>query len=90
MIDPAQIIIILVIIALTLLLLVLGVQVFLILKELRKTIEKANKVLDNTENITGSVSAPISSLSSIIMGLKAGGSVAKLLKKVTEEREDGK
>jgi hypothetical protein len=90
MFDPAQIIIILVILALTLLLLVLGVQVFIILKELRKTIEKANKVLDNTENITGSVSAPISSLSSVLMGLKAGGAVAKLLKKVTEDEKDGK
>lgn len=90
MFDPAQIIIILVIVALTLLLFVLGVQVFLILKDLRKTIEKANKVLDNTENITGSVSAPISSFSSVLMGLKAGGTVAKILKKISEDKEDGK
>lgn len=91
MFDPAPVILILVIVSLTLLLIVLGVQVFLILRDLRKTIAKANKVLDNTGSITESVSAPISSLSSLLMGIRAGGSLAKIIKKVTEgEEEDGK
>lgn len=92
MFDPAQIILFIVIIVLTLLLVVLGVQVFLILKDLRKTISKANKVLDNTGEITQSVSAPISSFSSILMGLKAGGVIANIMKKVsdTEEEKDAK
>ena len=69
MTDPAQILLFIVIIILTLLLLVLGIQVFFILKDLRKTITKANKVLDNTGEITQSVSQPLTSISSILMGL---------------------
>ena len=77
--DPAQTALFLVIIVLTVLLLVLGVQVFFILKELRRTVSKANKVLDDTGAITSSVSGPISTLSSLAMGLKAGGVIARLL-----------
>lgn len=79
MIDPAQTVLFLVIIILTVLLVVLGIQVFFILRELRKTINKANKVLDDTGVITESVSKPISSLSTLAMGLKTGATIAKIL-----------
>ncbi len=79
MIDPAQTVLFLVIIILTILLVVLGIQVFFILRELRKTIDKANKVLDDTGVITESVSKPISSLSTLAMGLKTGATIAKIL-----------
>lgn len=81
MIDTAQTALFLVIIVLTILLLVLGIQVFFILKELRNTIGKLNKVLDDTGLITESVSGPIASLSSIATGVKAGTIIAKILKK---------
>ena len=90
MTDPAQILLFIVIIILTLLLLVLGIQVFFILKDLRKTITKANKVLDNTGDITESVSQPLTSLSSILMGLKAGGTIANIIKRATEDKEEKK
>lgn len=93
MFDPAQILLLLVIVILTILLLVLGIQVFLILRDLRQTISKTNRVLDNTGDITENVSRPISSLSSILMGIKAGGAVANIIKKVSsdeEEKKDGK
>ncbi len=80
MIDPAQTALFLVIIVLTILLLVLGVQVFFILRGLRQTIDKANKVLDDTGVITESVSGPISSLSSLATGIKTGSAIAQLLK----------
>lgn len=81
MIDPAQTALFLVIIVLTILLLILGIQVFFILRELRKTVDKANKVLDDTGVITESVSGPISSLSSLASGVKAGAAIASLLNK---------
>lgn len=91
MFDPAQIILLVVVITLTILLVVLGIQVYLMLKDLRKTLEKANKVLDNTGDITESVSAPINSLSSVLMGLKAGGALASFINKVTDrEGKNGK
>ncbi len=93
MFDPAQILLFLVILVLTILLVVLGIQVSLILRDVRKTVSKANKVLDNTGEITKSISAPVSSLSSIIMGIRSGGAIAGIVKKVHEsvrEEPDGK
>ena len=80
MVDPAQTALFLVIVVLTVLLMVLGIQVFFILREFRKTVLKANKVLDKTNLITESVSGPVSSLSSLISGLKTGANFINLLK----------
>jgi hypothetical protein len=88
--DTAQIALFIVIIILTILLLALGVQVFFILREFRKTVFKANKILDNTNVITESVSAPISSLSSIATGIKAGASFVNLFKKIISSDKNEK
>lgn len=79
--DPAQAVLFLVIIVLTTLLIVLGIQVFFVLKELRQTIVKTNKVLDEAGQITQSVSAPLSSISALTMGLKTGASLAGIFKR---------
>jgi len=79
--ESAQIVLLLVIVVLTVLLTVLGIQVFLILREFRKTVDKANKVLDDTGIITESLSTPISTLSSLVMSIKTGISFANWLKK---------
>lgn len=84
MIDPAQIILFLVIIVSTTLLVVLGIQVFFILRELRKTVGKANKILEDTGVITESVSTPLATLSTLMMGIKTGVSAVNLLKKVSK------
>jgi hypothetical protein len=86
--DIAQIALFTVIVVLAILLLVLGIQVFFILREFRKTVFKANKVLDNTNIITESVSAPISSLSGITSGIKTGLSFLGLFKKIISKDED--
>lgn len=90
MIDSVQLVLLLVIVILTILLVVLGVQVYFILKEVRRTIGKANKVLDTAGTITESVSAPISSLSQIVTGLKAGSiiTVAKFIKNLIGKDEE--
>jgi hypothetical protein len=79
--DPAQLLIFLVIIVLSILLLVVGVQLFIVLRDFRSTLGKANRILDNAEEITHSISAPVSSISSIITSIKAGSIIAKILKK---------
>lgn len=71
MVDPVQMILLIVIIILTILLVVLGVQVFFILRELRLTVRKANKVLDNVESITEDIEEPLSAVSSLVLGLKS-------------------
>lgn len=84
MIDTVQAVLLIVIVVLTLLLLVLGVQVYFILKGLRTTIAKANRVLDNTEIITESVSEPMSLLSSFLTGAQTISKLLNLKKKKDE------
>jgi len=88
MIDPAQTALFLVIIVLTILLLVLGIQVFFILRQLRKTLEKANKILDDTGVVTESISGPISNISSIASGVKTGALIAKIFSKKKHNHKD--
>lgn len=85
MIDTAQGVLLFVLFVLTILVVVLGVQVFFILRELRQTVIKANKVLDDAGVITKSVSGPVSSLSSLATGVKTGAFLAGLLKRKKEK-----
>ncbi|KKT35440.1 MAG: hypothetical protein UW23_C0016G0021 [Candidatus Collierbacteria bacterium GW2011_GWA1_44_12] len=82
--EPVQIVILIVIVVLTILLAALGVQVFFILREIRRTIEKANKVLDDAGVITESIATPVSTLSSLAMSIKTGVSFAGWIKKTYE------
>lgn len=88
--DPAQIIIFVVIIVLTLLLIFLGIQAFYVLKELRQTLIKTNKILDTAEEITQNISNPVSAFSSVISGVKAGTTLAGIFKKIKKEDKNGK
>ena len=89
--DPAQIIIFVVIIVLTLLLLFLGLQAFYVLKELRQTLAKTNKILDTANEITQNISNPVSAFSSILSGVKTGSVLAGIFKKMkNKEEKDGK
>lgn len=81
MIDTAQAVLLFVLVVLTTLLLILGVQVFFILRELRNTVSKANKVLDDAGVISESVSGPISTISSLATGVKTGALIAGILKR---------
>lgn len=82
MIDSVQLILLLVIITLTVLLVILGVQVFYILKDVRQTIKKTNKILENADNITEGIQGPISAISSFVLGAKATSllSIARFVK----------
>lgn len=64
---------------------IIGTQVFFILKVFRKTLEKINKVLDDTGLISESISKPISMLSTMLVGIKGGSAIMKLF-----EKKDGK
>lgn len=77
--DPAQILLYVVVGVLTLLLVVLGIQVFLILREVKNTLSRANKVLDDAGTISESISKPVVSLSTVLSGVKLGSVIASLL-----------
>ena len=80
MIDPVQAVLLFVIVLLTVLLMILGVQVFFILKNFRKTVDHLNNVLQNTESITESVSQPASLVSDFITNTKSLSIIARLLR----------
>lgn len=90
MIDSVQLVLLLVIVILTILLVVLGVQVYFILKEVRTTLSKANKVLDTAGSITESVATPISSISQLVLGLRSGSivTVAKFIRSLIGSEEE--
>ena len=79
MVDPVQIVLLIVIVVLTILLVILGIQIFFILRELRTTVKKTNKILDNAYAITEDIEGPVSALSSLALGLKTG-SIMTVLK----------
>lgn len=82
MIDSVQLILLLVIITLTVLLVILGVQVFYILRDLRQTVKKTNKILENADSITEGIQGPITAISSFVLGAKATSllSIVRLVK----------
>jgi hypothetical protein len=79
--DPIQLTIIGVSITLTLLLVILGIQVYLILKEFRISLQKTNKMLDDAGKVTETVSDGVSSMSGFMNGIRTGLSMITSLKK---------
>lgn len=67
--DTTQILLIVVVTVLTVLLVAVGVQVFLILAEVRRSIQRLNKILDQAGEVSEAVSRPIISLSDSLTGL---------------------
>ncbi len=96
MVDPVQMILLIVIVVLAVLLVVLGIQVFFILRELRVTLKKANKVLDSASAITQDIEEPLSAISSLVLGVKATsvlkvlGVVKGFLGREKEDRHNGR
>ena len=70
--DPVQFVILLISIIVTAAILVIGFQVFQLLKDLRISLHKMNRILDDTGDITESVKQPISSISNLTSGIQAG------------------
>ncbi len=87
-IDTAEVVLLFVLAIIAMLLVVLGVQVFFILRELRQTVSKANKVLDDTGMITESVSGPLTKLSSLAAGVKAGTAIASFFARRSEKSKE--
>lgn len=77
-----------VIIILVVILSVISVQVYFILREFQNTIKKVNKVLDDTGEISESVSKPISMFSALLMGIRGGSAIMKSLTKGKEKSDN--
>lgn len=79
--DFIQTILLAVIIVLTIFLVVIGFQVIFTLRDLRKTLTRANKLFDNAHDLIGEVKKPIESAGQIAGALIAGAGLSRFLKK---------
>jgi hypothetical protein len=70
--DPLILLLIIVTSILTVLLVIVGVQVVMILKEIRSTLGHVNKSLEMVDNIIAALSKPVSGLTDIAAGVKTG------------------
>ncbi len=84
--DPVQIVIIFVTLSLTILFILLGIQVWHILKEMRISIQKMNKMLDDMGRVTNTVGESVENIGGLMSGIKAGLSIFTSLRK--KEHDD--
>ncbi len=88
MLEAIQILLIIVITVLTIVLTIIGIQFFFILKEMRKSLQKANKMLDDGVSVSGVFAKSVTGFSGLLSGVKTGLSVINIFKKDRKE-EDG-
>ncbi len=83
--DITQAVLLSVIIVLAIFLLVVGLQAFFTLKDLRKTLKKANKLMDDADDIVGQIKKPIETAGNVFTAVTAGAGIAHIIKKITGE-----
>ncbi len=70
--DLLQIALVFLILLLSIFLAITGLQVFLILRDLKKALDKLNKVLKTTDEIAQDVEKPVAAAANLINSLSAG------------------
>ncbi len=74
--DLLQVALIFLILLLSIFLAITGIQVFFILKNLKKALDKLNKVLQTGENIAQDLEKPVEAASNLVTGGIGAGSKA--------------
>lgn len=91
MIDALQILLAAVIASLTVVLIIIGIEFWLILKEMKKSITKMNAIIDDTQVVTKAVAETVEDARGFLSGLKHGAglikAVKKLAKNINEEKD---
>ncbi len=85
--DPVQLTIVGVSVTVTILIVVLGIQVFFILKEVRLSLQKTNKMLDDASKVTQTVSSGVESMSGFVNGIRAGLRLVQSIHKKGDDHE---
>lgn len=86
--ESTQVLIIVVVTILAIILAAVGIQIFFILKEVRRSVEKVNKMLDDATVVSGSVAQGVTGISGVLAGVKTGLSFLNFFKKGKGD-EDG-
>lgn len=78
--EPTQLVIIIISLTLAALFVILGIQVYHILTEVRTSLRKVNKMLDDMGRVSGTVGDTVSNVGGFVSGLKAGLSAIATLR----------
>lgn len=79
--DTTQIVLLAIVIVLAIFLVALGFQAFFVLRDLRKSLVRMNRLFDEAEGLLGQVRRPIESAGNFVTALTAGAGIAHLLKR---------
>lgn len=80
--DLLQVALIFLILLLSIFLAITGFQVFFILRDLKKALDRFNKILKSSENIAEEIEKPVEVTSSLVTGLAEGAkALTELVKK---------
>ena len=86
--DITQIVIIFSLVLITAIIVASGIWLIKIFKELKITLTKTNKILDDAQSITSSVAKPVNSISEFVMGFKNGFSLFNNLFDKKNQKDD--
>ncbi len=85
--DLLQLALIFLIILLSIFLAITGIQVFFILRDLKKALDKLNKVLQTGENIAQDIEKPVAAASNLVSALGNGAkSIAGIVKRESKPK----
>ena len=84
--DVTQITLLSVIVVLTIFLVVIGFQVFFLIRDLRRTLSRTNRLLDDADGLVASVKKPIEGAGNIFTAMTAGVGIAHLLKRIEKKK----
>ena len=85
--DATQAILLSAIVVLAIFIIAVGTQAFLTLKDQRKTLKKANKLMDDAENIVSQVKKPIEAAGNVFTAVTAGAGIAHIIKRFTSDKK---
>ena len=86
MVDPIQVFFIVITTTLTVLLVIVGIEAYKVLKQIQKSIKRADKIMDDVEIITESVAGPVEKLSGLVHGLQHGATFINTIQSIIERR----
>lgn len=85
--DLLQVALIFLILLLSIFLAITGIQVFLILRDLKKALDKLNAVLQSGENIAEDLEKPVAAASNLVTSIGSGAkALGKMIKKTPKQK----
>ena len=86
--DYLQIALIFLILLLSIFLAITGIQVFFILRDLKKALDRFNAILQTSENIAEDIERPVAAASNLVTeaGAQVASSAAKALSKIIKPK----